>query len=112
MPRNGDVGTGPTSGPVALTDVLRVAPLATTGTWLSLAADVLVRRRYGTWSEASFLGVFRCGGLYALFDVVYFHAPTEDAGRRTAPIGLTALSLAATGPDALVGRLYGDAPQA
>jgi hypothetical protein len=53
-------------------DFLLWAPLISAGVWFSLAAYLVYRERYRTWTELFFVGLCVLTGSYALSDTVFF----------------------------------------
>src|SRR5512137_2078110 len=70
-------------------------PLATVGVWWGLAFYQVYRDRYRTWTEVFFLAGCFFVGSYALADMFFFTASTQQQAATAALLSFTVLTLGA-----------------
>jgi hypothetical protein len=76
--------------------VLQYLPLTTAVVWWGLAAFQVARDRYRTWTEVFFLAACLFSGFYALADVFFLTAPTQQVAGLAALVSFTSLTFAVT----------------
>ena len=80
---------------MAYEEIARYLPLVTAILMYAIAAIQIFRDRFKTWTESFFVFGFFFGGTYALSDLLFFTAPTQEAALVAAKLSLSSLTLCA-----------------